>query len=47
MRWVSAPPDQHEVMAEIFNFFDRTTEASFLEMLGGEKQGVCRADQIA
>ncbi len=27
------PPDQHEVMAGIFNFFDRTTEASFMEML--------------
>ena len=27
------PPDQHEVMAEIFNYFDRTTEASFMEML--------------
>ncbi|MGI9504133.1 MAG: FliG C-terminal domain-containing protein, partial [Geminicoccaceae bacterium] len=23
----------HEVMAEIFNFFDRTTETSFMEML--------------
>lgn len=29
-----APPrDQHEVMAEIFNYFDRTTEASFMDML--------------
>ncbi len=27
------PKDQHEVMAEIFNFFDRTTETSFMEML--------------
>lgn len=27
------PPDQHEVMAGIFNYFDRTTEASFMEML--------------
>lgn len=27
------PPDQHEVMAEIFNYFDRTTEASLMEML--------------
>ncbi|MEM8949769.1 MAG: flagellar motor switch protein FliG [Pseudomonadota bacterium] len=27
------PPDQHEVMANIFNFFDRTTETSFMEML--------------
>jgi flagellar motor switch protein FliG len=27
------PRDQHEVMAEIFNYFDRTTEASFLHML--------------
>lgn len=27
------PPDQHEVIAEIFNFFDRTTETSFMEML--------------
>ena len=27
------PPDQHEVMADIFNNFDRTTEASFMEML--------------
>ncbi|MGI9416678.1 MAG: flagellar motor switch protein FliG [Geminicoccaceae bacterium] len=27
------PRDQHEVMAEIFNYFDRTKEASFLEML--------------
>lgn len=27
------PRDQHEVMAEIFNYFDRTTETSFLEML--------------
>ncbi|MDH3659099.1 MAG: flagellar motor switch protein FliG [Alphaproteobacteria bacterium] len=25
--------DHHEVMAEIFNYFDRTTETSFLEML--------------
>lgn len=27
------PPDQHEVMADIFNYFDRSTEASFMEML--------------
>lgn len=27
------PQDQHEVIADIFNYFDRTTEASFLEML--------------
>jgi len=27
------PKDQHEVMAEIFNFFDRTTETSFMDML--------------
>jgi flagellar motor switch protein FliG len=25
--------DQHEVMADIFNYFDRTTETSFLEMV--------------
>jgi flagellar motor switch protein FliG len=25
--------DHHEIMAEIFNYFDRSTEASFLEML--------------
>ncbi len=28
-----AARDQHEVMAEIFNYFDRTTETSFLDML--------------
>jgi flagellar motor switch protein FliG len=28
-----AARDQHEVMAEIFNYFDRTTESSFLDML--------------
>lgn len=28
-----AARDQHEVMAEIFNYFDRTTETSFLELL--------------
>jgi len=27
------PQDQHEVMADIFNYFDRTTETSFLEMV--------------
>ena len=27
------PPDQHEVMASIFNHFDRTTETAFLGML--------------
>lgn len=27
------PQDQHEVMADIFNYFDRTTETAFLEML--------------
>ena len=30
--------DQHEFMAEIFNYFDRTTETSFLEMLEERNQ---------
>lgn len=30
--------DQHEVMAEIFNYFDRTTETSFLDMLEERNQ---------
>jgi flagellar motor switch protein FliG len=29
----SRPPDQHEVLAEIFNHFDRASEATFLNML--------------
>ncbi len=30
--------DQHEVMAEIFNYFDRTTESAFLEALERENE---------